>query len=424
MNGVPLSVLDLVPVTSGSDATAAVRNAVDLSRRAEDLGYARYWVAEHHLNPGVAGTAPAVVLAIVGAATERIRLGSAAVLTGHRTALSVVEEFGLLDAAHPGRIDLGLGRSGGRHLPPSEPADASDPPATPAPTQQGDRRADNGLLLPSPFSPAGLLASPRFALQAALLQQPEARTPDYGDYVADVLALLAGTYHSSEGVPAKPVPGADAPIEAWILGSSPGQSARVAGARGLRFGANYHVAPSAVVDAVTAYRGAFRPSAELEHPYVSVSADVVVADDDDTARELATGYGLWVHSIRSGHGAIPFPSPDEARAHTWTDEERALVRDRVDTQFVGSPDTVLAEARRSSRRPPVPTSSRSPRSRTTTPTGCTPTSCSPRRGAPEVRQSVRSPPPRAPDRSGAPAGRPRRPAPRPAWAVAVAHGAR
>lgn len=346
MTRVPLSVLDLVPITSGSDAAVAVRNAVDLARRAEDLGYARYWVAEHHLNPGVAGTSPAVVLAMTGAATDRIRLGSAALLTGHRTPLSVVEEFGLLDAVHPGRIDLGLGRSGGRHLPSTRPAvpsgGPSGGPAAAAPARRGNRYADSGLLLPPPFSPAALLSSPRFALQGALLQQPEARSPDYDDYLSDVLSLLAGCYRSAAGVAAEPVPGAGAQVEVWILGSSPGQSAQVAGRRGLRFGANYHVAPSAVVEAVAAYRAAFRPSADLERPYVSVSADVVVGEDDDVARELAEGYGLWVHSIRSGRGAIPFPSPAEARAHTWTDAERALVQDRVDTQFVGSPDTVTA----------------------------------------------------------------------------------
>src|ERR1700709_1785680 len=111
MTTTPLSVLDLVPISSGSTAPQALRNSIDLAQQAERLGYQRYWVAEHHLNPGVAGTSPAVLLALVGAATRTIRLGSAATLLGHRTALSIVEEFGLLDAAYPSRIDLGLGRS-------------------------------------------------------------------------------------------------------------------------------------------------------------------------------------------------------------------------------------------------------------------------------------------------------------------------
>jgi alkanesulfonate monooxygenase SsuD/methylene tetrahydromethanopterin reductase-like flavin-dependent oxidoreductase (luciferase family) len=114
----------------------------------------------------------------------------------------------------------------------------------------------------------------------------------------------------------------------------------VAGANGLRFAANYHVSPATVIEAVDGYRAAFRPSADLDRPYVSVSADVVVAGDDDTARELAAGYGPWVRSIRSGEGAIQYPTPEEARAYAWTDADRALVTDRVDTQFTGSPGRV------------------------------------------------------------------------------------
>ena len=110
------SVLDLVPISSGSSAAEALRNTIDLAQRAEDLGYRRYWFAEHHLNPGVAGSSPAVLIALVAGATRHIRLGSGGVQSGHRTALSVVEEFGLIDALYPGRLDLGLGRSGGRNF--------------------------------------------------------------------------------------------------------------------------------------------------------------------------------------------------------------------------------------------------------------------------------------------------------------------
>jgi luciferase family oxidoreductase group 1 len=113
MPNTPLVVLDLVPISSGSTAGRALRNSIDLAQQAERLGYARYWVAEHHLNPGVAGTSPAVVLALTAAATSSIRVGAGAVQMGHRTALSAVEEFGLIDALHPGRLDLGLGRGGG-----------------------------------------------------------------------------------------------------------------------------------------------------------------------------------------------------------------------------------------------------------------------------------------------------------------------
>ncbi len=116
--------------------------------------------------------------------------------------------------------------------------------------------------------------------------------------------------------------------------------AQLAGELGLPFGASYHVSPATVLEAVEAYRNAFRPSATLAAPYVLVSADVVVAPDDDTARELASGYGLWVLSIRNGQGAIDFPTPAEAAAHEWSENERDLVADRIATQFVGSPHTV------------------------------------------------------------------------------------
>jgi luciferase family oxidoreductase group 1 len=201
-------------------------------------------------------------------------------------------------------------------------------------------RAPNGLLLPPRFSFEQLLGTPRFATQKRLLLQPNAEAQDYGEQVDDILALLRGSYRGQDGVEVHAVPGEGAAVQVWILGSSGGQSASVAGGNGLRFAANYHVSPATVLDAVRGYRAAFRASAELERPYVSVSADVVVAHDEVTARTLATGYGLWVHSIRSGAGAIEFPSPEQAGAHRWTPAERALVADRVDTQFVGSPTQV------------------------------------------------------------------------------------
>src|SRR6201981_3415118 len=122
MTSTPLTVLDLIPISSGSSAAQALRNSIDLAQQAERLGYTRYWFAEHHLTPGVAGTSPAVVLALTAAATGAIRLGSGAVQMGHRTALSPGEEFGLLDRAYPGRFALGLGRPGGRPREPKAPA--------------------------------------------------------------------------------------------------------------------------------------------------------------------------------------------------------------------------------------------------------------------------------------------------------------
>ncbi|MFJ7070583.1 LLM class flavin-dependent oxidoreductase [Streptomyces sp. NPDC101115] len=333
MSRTPLGVLDLVPVPSGSTAAEALRNTIDLARQTERLGYARYWFAEHHLNPGVAGASPAVVLALTASATTTIRIGSGAVQLGHRTALSTVEEFGLIDALHPGRLDLGLGRSGGR--PSGQP-----PGPRPATTPVVDGHAPNGLRIPPRFSFEHLVGSPRFRLQQRLLHQPGARPQDYGEQVDDILALLRGDYRATDGTEAHAVPGEGADVEVWILGSSGGESAGVAGRNGLRFVANYHVSPATVLEAADGYRAAFQPSDHLEKPYLGVSADVVVAEDDETARELAAGYGPWVRSIRTAEGAIPFPTPEQARAHAWTEADRALVADRVDTQFVGSPRRV------------------------------------------------------------------------------------
>jgi alkanesulfonate monooxygenase SsuD/methylene tetrahydromethanopterin reductase-like flavin-dependent oxidoreductase (luciferase family) len=334
MTNTPLAILDLVPISSGSTAAKALRNSIDLAQQAERFGYARYWFAEHHLNPGVAGTSPAVVIALTASATSTIRIGAGAVQLGHRTALSTVEEFGLIDALHPGRLDLGLGRSGGR--PPTPVRE----PALAGPGRVVDDRSSNGLRIPKPFSFAALLKSPRFALHKKLLVQPNAEPQDYAEQVGDILSLIAGTYRTEEGVEAHVIPGEGADVQIWILGSSGGESATVAGHNWLRFAANYHVSPATVLEAAEGYRAAFRPSAGLDRPYVTVSADVVVADDEATARELATGYGLWVRSIRSGAGAIQFPTPAEARRHAWTDEDRALVDDRVETQFVGTPQQV------------------------------------------------------------------------------------
>jgi alkanesulfonate monooxygenase SsuD/methylene tetrahydromethanopterin reductase-like flavin-dependent oxidoreductase (luciferase family) len=339
---VPLGILDLVPVSSGSSSAQAVRNSIDLARTAERLGYHRYWFAEHHLNPGVAGASPTLLIAIVAAATDRIRVGSGGVQSGHRTALSIVEEFGLLDAVYPGRVDLGIGRSGGRDFFRHRLAAAAKAKNGERPSPQ-PRYTENGLLIPAPPSLRGLADAPRLVLTAELLQQEKAESADYGRLVEDVLGLLHGSYRSADGLDPHPVPGAGAVVQPWILGSSAGESAEVAGRLGVRFAASYHISPATALEAVGAYRKAFVPSRDLHRPYVAVSADVVVGPDDETAEQLAAGYGLWVRSIRKGEGAMPFPGPHEAARHTWDDEDRALVRDRVDTQFVGSARTVARQ---------------------------------------------------------------------------------
>ena len=339
---VPLSVLDLVPVASGQTSADALRNSLDLVQQAERLGYHRYWFAEHHLNRGVAATAPAVMVGLVAGATTRIRVGSGGVQLGHRTPLSVVEEFGLLDTVFPGRLDLGLGRTLG--TPRRRGDDASKKPAGPRSARpKPPARTVGGVLIPSPPSLGKLRHSPLVGLGRELLQQPDAITPEYSEQIGDIISLLQGEYRGENGLPAQVHPGVGAAVQLWILGSSGGESAEVAGRNALRFAANYHVSPATILEAVEGYRAAFVPGPELARPHVCVSADVVVAETDECARELAEGYGLWVLGIRSGQGADPYTSSAEARAHRWTEEERALVVDRVDTQVVGSPATVVAQ---------------------------------------------------------------------------------
>ncbi len=340
---IPLSVLDLSPILSGGTAQDALRNTIDLATRVEAAGYHRYLVAEHHFTPGVASTSPGVLIGQIAAATSTIRVGSAAVQAGFRTAVSIAEEFGILDALHPGRIDLGLGRSGQRKNEAVAELDASRAPAPaearppkPAPIE----RVVDGLLIPKPFSFARLLASSRMRHLFGRLQQAGAETPEYGEQVAEIIGLIDGTLTTPDGDPIDAVTATGAELELWIFGSSAGRSAEVAGEWGLPFAANYHVSPATVLEAVEGYRAAFRPSVRWPRPYVSVSADVVVAADDATAARLASPYGLWVRSIRTGEGAIPFPTPEDAARHVWSDDDRELVADRIDTQFVGSPATV------------------------------------------------------------------------------------
>ncbi|WP_019203117.1 MsnO8 family LLM class oxidoreductase [Tsukamurella sp. 1534] len=297
-----LDILDLAPIPEGGTPAEALRNTLDLARRAEDWGYHRYWVAEHHF-AHVASAAPAVLIAEILAATNRIRVGSAAVLIGFTTAPAVADAFGVIAALHPGRVDIGLGRTGQR------------------------------LRTPTPGAPA---PAPAIVAGYETLYHPGAEPPGFSEQVGDVLALLDGAYEAGGQVLRSPVAEAAAGSPVWIFGSSAGESARLAGALGLPFVANYHVSPATTVEAAGAYREAFRPSASLAAPYVVVSADVVVADSAAEARRLAAGFPAWVHSIRFGGGAAPYPrSSDEL-----SEEQRRAVADRTETQFVGDPGTV------------------------------------------------------------------------------------
>jgi alkanesulfonate monooxygenase SsuD/methylene tetrahydromethanopterin reductase-like flavin-dependent oxidoreductase (luciferase family) len=335
---VPLSILDLAPISAGSDAATALRNTIDLAQHAEQWGYRRFWIAEHHF-VAVASSAPAVLIDQIAAATNTIRVGAGAVQLGHTTAAAVVESFGMLDAFYPGRIDLGVGRSGQRRRKP-KPQEARSPRTKTGPPREW--REIDGVVVPPPFDLRTLLSKEpvkgeKLSATQAILQQPEALTPEFEKQLDDILALLSGSYQTG-GFDVHAVPGERSGLTPWIFGSSKGTSARTAGALGLPFVASYHITPGTALEAVEAYRDAFVPSAALPRPYVVVSADVVVADDSTTAQHLSSSYGHWVYSIRAGDGAMPYPDPDNCPA--LTAEQLAAVNDRLATQFVGNADEV------------------------------------------------------------------------------------
>ncbi len=208
----------------------------------------------------------------------------------------------------------------------------------PAPVPDRPTRVRDGVVIPPPFNAGRLLDTARLAASFEALQLPGTQPLDYGLQVREIRDLLNGNYRSSKDIALHAIPGEDADVQIWLFGSSAGESAQLAGKLGLPFAANYHVSPGTVVETVEAYRSAFRPSAHRERPYPVVSADVVVADDDATAAHLASTYGHWVYSIRSGAGAAEYLDPDTAPA--LTEQQQRLVHDRVTTQFVGSPATV------------------------------------------------------------------------------------
>jgi alkanesulfonate monooxygenase SsuD/methylene tetrahydromethanopterin reductase-like flavin-dependent oxidoreductase (luciferase family) len=337
---VPLSVLDLAVVPAGGTGTQAVRAAVDLAVDLDRLGYHRVWYAEHHLSPGVGSAAPAVLAAAVAARTRRIRVGSGAVLLSTTSPLIAAEQFGTIAALHPGRVDLGLGRA---FSPPQPRPDGAGAPAPALRPALGPRVVE-GLYVPGapPIDGSDSVLRERLLAQKRVVGA--SRTPAaFRDELELVLGLRSGTYAEADGTRhvAPPVEGAD--LDVWVLASSAGESARVAGELGLPIAANFHVSPATTLDTIAAYRAAFRPGV-LDRPHVVVSADVLVAETTERARELAAPFADWVLSIRRGAaGAVPYPRPADATSWDARDpEERALVADRVDTRVVGAPADVVA----------------------------------------------------------------------------------
>lgn len=253
------SVLDLVPVTQGSDVSAALANAADYAAHAERLGFHRYWVAEHHGMPGVAAAATSVVLAHIGHATKSIRIGSGGIMLPNHPPLLIAEQFGTLAALFPGRIDLGLGRAPG-----------------------SDQRV-------------------AMAMRRTLSGGPDEFPRD----VMELQAYFAGD--PRQGFEATPGAGAD--VALWILGSSL-YGAQLAAALGLPYAFASHFAPAALEEAIAIYRRDFRPSPQLDRPYVMAGYNVFAADTAEDARLLASSMQQAFVQLRTGRpGKLPPPVP-------------------------------------------------------------------------------------------------------------------
>lgn len=299
---IPLSVLDLSSVGEDQTSSEALAATTRLARRADELGYRRFWVAEHHNMPAVASTSPAVLIAHLAAATEQLRVGSGGVMLPNHPSLVVAEQFAMLEALHPGRVDLGIGRAPG-----TDPTTAAALRRTPEGLGAEDfpQELENLLALLGDPSPDG--SAPDGARQTQLAATP-AR------------------------VSAPPV---------WLLGSS-GYSAQAAGVLGLPFSFAHHFSAGNTEPALDLYRRSFRPSAVLDRPYAMVCQAVLVADSAERAEWLAGPGRLMQLSLRTGKPR-PLPSPEDAAAHTWTDQERDLLARWPSRPSIGDPGTVVDE---------------------------------------------------------------------------------
>ncbi|HEV7957153.1 MAG: hypothetical protein JWL94_262 [Microbacteriaceae bacterium] len=293
----PRSVLDLATVYEGMSHSEALGQTIETARIADELGYRRFWVAEHHSMDAVASSAPAVLIGAIAAATKRIRVGSGGVMLPNHSSLVIAEQFGTLVALHGDRIDLGLGRA----------------PGTDGLTARVLRR--------------------NLAHETA---------DDFPQQVVELMAFFGIIPPLENGLGASviAIPGrGDAPL-IWLLGSS-GFSAQLAGMMGLPFAFAHHFAGSAETPrAFDLYRHHFAPSAVLQEPWAMVSAATLVADDPAQAARSALPNNLWALRLRQGGRPGRVPTLADAEAHPWTAAESAFAAERNAQQAIGTLDHV------------------------------------------------------------------------------------
>ena len=286
---IPLSILDLAPITLGSDASQSFRNTLDLAQHAERWGYRRYWLAEHHNMPGIASAATAVVLGYVAQGTSTIRVGSGGIMLPNHSPLVIAEQFGTLASLYPQRIDLGLGRAPG--------------------TDQ---------------------------LTARALRRTLSSNAD--EFPQDVMELLAYFQEPEPGQRINAVPGVGLKVPLWILGSSL-FGAQVAAALGLPFAFASHFAPAQMMHALRVYRENFRPSPQLDQPYAMLGFNIFAADSDAQAQLLATSMQQAFVNLRSGHPG-QLPPPVAEYPDCLTPQDKAILADVLSCSAIGSADTV------------------------------------------------------------------------------------
>ncbi|MEY2453041.1 MAG: hypothetical protein QOD92_2615 [Acidimicrobiaceae bacterium] len=282
-----VSVLDLAPVGQGSSPAAALATSTELARLAERVGYHRLWVAEHHNMPGIASSSPAVLIAHLAASTSTLRIGAGGVMLPNHASLVIAEQFGMLEALHPGRIDLGLGRAPG-----------TDP-----------------------------------VTAAALRRKPMTGADEFPEQLRDLVAFFDGTHPQITAVPGRGYKPA-----MWMLGSSD-FSAQVAGMLGLPFSFAHHFASQNTMAALEVYRSAFQPSDDLAEPYAMIGVPVICAETNERARWLSGPSSLSFVRLRQGRPQ-PMPTPEEAAEYVFTPSERELLRHWTAPLIVGDPSEV------------------------------------------------------------------------------------
>ncbi len=275
----------------GGSAAQSLGNTLDLARHAENWGYQRYWLAEHHSMPGIASAATSVVIGHVAAGTKTIRVGAGGIMLPNHSPLVIAEQFGTLECLYPGRIDLGLGRA----------------PGSDQLTAQ--------------------------ALRRNLNSDPE-------QFPQDVLELMSYLAPAQPGQRVVAYPGVGTEVPIWILGSSL-FGAQVAAALGLPFAFASHFAPAMMMQALEIYRARFQPSRQLDRPYAMLGFNVFAADSDAQARHLSTSMQQAFVNLRSGR-PTPLPPPVEGYEEQLPPQARALLADVLSCSAVGSPQTVGA----------------------------------------------------------------------------------